>query len=405
MSRQLLVIGTAVMTTLLALVALWQFRVVLIFVLLSLAIAATFRPISKSESRHDFKTRFLLVMQYVVTLVVIGLLIFIVGRFLINDFQQLAENLSEESAWNLPAWLEGSQVQQSIARWLPAPESLFVGITSQPVILVSTILGFTEGIGTFIGGFAIALILSVYWSINQDHFERLWLSLLPAEMRKRARYIWRTIERDLGAYIRSELAQSALAGILLGIGYWMLGSPYPTLLAVAGALAWLFPVIGGVLALILPLLLGLLDSPQLSLLSALYTIVIFIVLEAWVEPRLFRLKSNNQVLTFVILLILADAYGLLGIIAAPPLSVIVQNLWRFLVSDRLVTEPVVLVADLKERQARLQEAIQELEGEPPPLIANSMEKLASLLQRAEPLLPTEPPAEPHTRPRPYNLPS
>ena len=45
MTKQVVVIGTAVMTTLLALVVLWQFRIVVIYVLISLALAATVRPI------------------------------------------------------------------------------------------------------------------------------------------------------------------------------------------------------------------------------------------------------------------------------------------------------------------------------------------------------------------------
>ena len=102
MTKRVLVIALGIMSTLLGLVALWQFRVVLVYVLLSLVIAATFRPISRSESRQSLRTRFILVLQYLVAFVVVGLLIFIVGRFLIHDFQQLAQNLSEQSAWVLP---------------------------------------------------------------------------------------------------------------------------------------------------------------------------------------------------------------------------------------------------------------------------------------------------------------
>ncbi|MCZ7672142.1 MAG: AI-2E family transporter [Chloroflexi bacterium] len=76
------------------------------------------------------------------------------------------------------------------------------------------------------GGLVI-LFLSLYWSLDRVRFERLWLSLLPPEQRARARDIWQTIESDLGSYIRSEVAQSLLAGLLLGLGYWALGSPTP----------------------------------------------------------------------------------------------------------------------------------------------------------------------------------
>jgi predicted PurR-regulated permease PerM len=100
--------------------------------------------------------------------------------------------------------------------------------------------------------------------------------------------IWRTVEPDIGAYIRGEVIQSLLAGLLLGLGYWLLGSPYPALLALAGALACLIPVVGAALAVIPVLLVGLLTSVQLSLFTALYTLVVLIALGVWVKPRLFN---------------------------------------------------------------------------------------------------------------------
>ena len=80
MTKQIVVIGTAVMTTLLALVVFWQFRTVVIYVLISLLLAATVRPIARSESRHNFATRLLVILLYVVSIGLLGLLIFLVGR-------------------------------------------------------------------------------------------------------------------------------------------------------------------------------------------------------------------------------------------------------------------------------------------------------------------------------------
>jgi putative permease len=235
--------------------------------------------------------------------------------------------------------------------------------------------------------------LSIYWSINQYHFERLWLSLLPSEQRTPAREIWRTLERDLGAYIRSEIAQSLLAVLLLGVGYWMLGAPYPALLAMVGAVAWLVPVVGAALAMVLPLLLGLLTGAQFSFLTVLYTLIVLIALQVWVEPRLYRHKRNNPILTLVILLAMADAFGLLGIIVAPPLSVACQTLWNLLISERMAPDTVLQLSDLKVRQARLYTAMRAMEGPPLPLIVSSLERLAGLLDKAEPILEATVPRE------------
>jgi putative permease len=390
MTKQVVIIGTAVMTTLLALVVLWQFRIVVIYVLISLALAATVRPIARSGSRRNFVTRLLLTLLYLASLGSFGLLIFLVGRLLVGDLQQLAQTISVQSTWMLPSGLEGGLFQQALERWLPTPDKLFEAIIGQRQFMIAAILSFTQGIGGIVSGFIIILFLSIYWSINQNHFERLWLSLLPSEQRTPARDIWRTLERDLGAYIRSEVIQSLLAVLLLGIGYWMLGSPYPALLAVVGAVAWLVPVVGAILAVILPLLLGLLTGAELSIFTVLYTLMVLIALQLWVEPRLFKRQWHNPILTLIILLAMADAFGLLGIMIAPLLSVVCQILWNLLISDRLVPEAAVQVSDLKERQARLRLAIEEMEGPPPPLVASSMERLAGLLEKAEPILQVAP---------------
>src|SRR6185503_17551335 len=113
MTKQLVVVGSAVMTTLLALVALWQFRIVVIYVLISLALAATVRPIARSESTRKLVTRLLVILLYLVSLGVFGLLIFLVGRLLIGDLQQLAQKIAIQSTWMLPPWLEGSMFQQA----------------------------------------------------------------------------------------------------------------------------------------------------------------------------------------------------------------------------------------------------------------------------------------------------
>ena len=394
MTKRLLMIGIAVMTTLLALVMLWQFRIVVIYVLISLAVAATVRPIARSETRRSFATRLLLILLYVVSLAIFGLLIFLVGRLLIVDLQQLGQKISTQSTWILPSQLEAGLFQQALVGWLPTPDKLFEAITSQRQLMLSAVLGFTQGIGGIVSAFLVILFLSIYWGINQNHFERLWLSLLPSEQRTPARDIWRTLERDLGAYIRSEIIQSLLAVMLLGLGYRLLGSPYPALLAVVGAVAWLVPVVGAALAVILPLLLGLLTGGELSLFAVLYTLIVLIALQVWVEPRLFRRKLDNPILTLVILLAMADAFGLLGIIFAPPLSAVCQILWNLLVSNRLAAGNAVQVSDLKERQARLRVAIEAMDELPPPLVISSMERLTDLLEKAEPILPAALPSEP-----------
>jgi predicted PurR-regulated permease PerM len=387
MTKQVVVFGVAVMTTLLAVVLVWQFRIVVVYMMVSLALAATVRPLILDWKRRSLMMRLVLILLYLAGSGSLGLLLLFVGRYAINDIQQLAQTLSVQGVWKMPAWLEGSSFQQTLVTWLPTPNKLFEAlIGEQGQFVLPAMLNLTEGIGALVSGAFLILLLSIYWSINQIHFERLWLSLLPSEQRKHAREIWRTIEPELGAYIRSELVQSLLAVLLLGVGYWLLGSPYPVLLAVLGALAWLVPVVGAALAVIPPLLIGMVTSVQLSLFTVLYTLVIVIILQVWIEPRLFKRNWDNPILTLIILLAMADAFGLLGIIIAPPLSAVCQVVWNLLVSHRLASGATVQISDLKGRQEHLRTVIGEMEEAPPPLVVSSMERLTTLLEKAEPIL-------------------
>jgi putative permease len=395
MTRQLVRVGAAVMTTLLALAVIWQFRMAVVYVLISLALAAALHPLVNRLVGRSFIVRVAWILLYLVILGSFSYLLFLTVGAAISEIQNLAHSLSAQDAWRLPTGLEGSSFQQALVARLPPPGKLFEAVTGDNGQLVlPALLGFMQGIGGILSGVLVILFLSIYWSINQIHFERLWLSLLPSGQRKQARGIWRTIEPDIGAYLRSEVILSILAGLLLGLGYWLLGSPYPAILALAGALACLIPVVGVALVVIPVFLVGLLTGMQMGLLTVIYALVVLIALGIWVKPRLFNRRWDNPILTVVLLFALADAFGFLGILVAPPLSLICQILWSRLVSHRAVTGAAVQISDLKERQARVWDTIREMDGPSLPLVTSSMERLTQLIDKAEPILQAALPAEP-----------
>lgn len=386
MSKNLVRIGIAVMTTLLALVVLWQFRIVVAYVLISLMLAASIRPLFGRPAGRGLIARLVWILIYIIIVGGLGFMLFLTIRGSASELHNLAQSVSVQDKWTLPFWL-GSSFQQTLLARLPSPSELIQAlIGDEGELVIPALLGIVQGIGSVVTTITIILILSVYWSINQIHFERLWLSLLPSDKRKRARGIWRTIETDIGAYIRGQLFQSLLAGLLLGLGYWLLGSPYPILLALVGALACLIPVVGAVLALIPPLFLGLFTSVQLSLFTVLYTLIVLIAILIWIKPRLFNRRWDNPILTVILLIALADAFGIVGIIVAPPISAICQILWSRLVSHRVAAGATAQISDLKERLEHVRETISTMDEPNVPLVTSTMVRISNLMAEAEPIL-------------------
>ena len=383
MTKQLIMFGTAVMVTALGLLLLWQFRLVFVYFLFSLALAAAIRPLARRLTGRSRVKRLGLLLLFLLILggFLVGLALSVTEAA--GEVQQLAGQVAVQDAWQQPEWLAGTAFQEVLDQRLPAPSALFGALTGdQGQLVLPTLFGFTQNIISVVSAALVILFLSIYWSIDQVHFERLWLSLLPVDWRARVRDIWRTTEPELGAYIRNAAIRSVLAGLLLGLGYWALGSPYPTLLALVGALALLIPMVGVALAVIAPLLVGLLTSVQLTLFTVLFAIVVLVALKLWVEPRLFRRGHYNPILTVVILMALADALGLIGLIVAPPLSVVCQILWSRLVTRRAVSGAAGQISDLKERQVQVRAVVEGMES-PPPLVTSSLERLTKLLEQAE----------------------
>jgi predicted PurR-regulated permease PerM len=380
-------ISTAVMTVLLSLVILWMFHVVVIYVLVSITLAATIRPLLKRLTGLPRIVGIAWILFYILMLGCVGGILFLAVKFAIIEIQSLVQNLSTLNVWILPSWIKGTQLHQSISAWLPAPNEFFKAFTGDKGQLVlPAMLSFLQNTGSVVTNAIIILILSIYWSINQIHFERLWLSLLPSDKRKQARGIWRKIEPEIGAYVGSQLILSLMTGSLLGIGLWLIGSPYPALLAVAGAIACLVPLIGSPIIVILIMIIGLLSSIPLTVISVLYAVAVLIALSVWIRPLLFKKKWGNNVLTLVLIIALADVFGIIGIIVAPILSVVCQIVWDRLVSHPQISGAAVQLSDLKERQERLIQKVEAMSEPHLPLITSSMERLGILIKSAEPIL-------------------
>jgi len=401
MNKQLVKFAAAVMTTLLGLLILWQFRNVVIYVLISLMLAAAMRPLMTRLKGKRLPIRLAWILLYLVILGGLGFLLFLSIENAINEIQLLLKTLSVRDKWILPVWLHGSSFQQTLISRLPAPSKLIEAITGdQGQLVLPAILGFSLGFSSVVSGILIILFLSIYWSINQDLFERLWLSLLPTELRKKARGAWRVIESDVGIYLRSEVIQSLLTGVILGLGVWMLGSPYPFFLALAGAIACLVPVVGIVLIVISVFLVGFITNGPLAIITGLFALILFISVDLIVKNQVFKLRWDNSMLTVVLLIALADVFGVVGLLLAPPLSVVCQILWSRLVIRHSVPGAATHISDLKERQARLLDNIKSMDEPPVPLVTSSMERLAKLIEDAEPILLA---AQPVATPEPLIL--
>ncbi len=129
MTKRLVLSTLAVMTTLTALVLLWQLRIAVIYVLISLTLAAVLRPLFSRLQGKGLVVRVAWVLLYLVALGCFVFFIFVIGDTAIHEIQQLAHSVSVQDKWVQPLWLQGSSFQQILLTRLPPPSKLFEAVT------------------------------------------------------------------------------------------------------------------------------------------------------------------------------------------------------------------------------------------------------------------------------------
>ena len=321
-----------VLTTLMLLLLLWQFSSAIVLFLLSLAVAAALRPLINSLTGRYVPKRLALGMIYFLLVAAIVSSFWMMGTPLLDELQVATDDFVSNYDRAKAEWPErGTAFQQALAEQLPPSADFYQALTSeQGIPALAGVFGIAQNFFSTLGQIAIILILSLYWSADQSRFERLGLSLLPEQHHTKAIHVWRSMEAGVGEYLRSELIQSVLTGLLLWLGYSVLGIRYPILLALWGAIVRLIPWFGALIAVLPALFIGIGISSTIGILATLYTMGILLALKLVIEPRFFSRHKYSSLLVVLFVIALAETFGFIGVILAPPLAVAIQILFQHL---------------------------------------------------------------------------
>ena len=159
-TRQLLTFGTAVLVTVLGLLLLWQFRLVFVYVLFSLALAASLRPLAKRLTGRKRLQRLGLLLLFLLLLGGFALLLGLSVARAAGDVQRLAGQVAVQDEWQQPPWLAGTAFQQVLDERVPPPSVLFSALTGdEGQLVLPTLFGFTQNIISVVSAALVILFL------------------------------------------------------------------------------------------------------------------------------------------------------------------------------------------------------------------------------------------------------
>jgi len=384
--RRLALFAVAVYAVLLGLVVVWRLQDIVLVLLASLAAAATARPLIQWLESRRVPTGLAVLAVYLAAGLGAAAILLVLYDRLGQELGSVAEDLGYVYARLRAEFRFLEPISPSVSARFPTPEQLTQWLTDSEVgALEQTVMAAGQNFVRLVGDAALVLILSIYWTADRLRFERLVLSFLSPDRRASARRIWRKIEQRLGRYLRGELLRSLLAGTLMAAVLLALGVQWAILWSLAVAVAWLVPMVGGLLVIgPMALIVYVQSGPTRAAIAVAAVLIIMLLLEGFLAGVMQKRERGANVLTLMTVLLMTDAFGIVGLVLSPPVAEALHALFtEFVDPAARRTDPTSLTEDVGSLQARLEKARLLVPAEDS---ERQEKRLGSLADRLEELL-------------------
>ncbi|MEI3613244.1 AI-2E family transporter [Pseudogracilibacillus sp. SO30301A] len=267
-----------------------------------------------------------------ITIIILGISGLLTGIILLTA--PAIETQSKDLISNFPNYL--SQLGADITSWF---QNSFLGPYYDEGYnwLVSTLGDILQVIGTHIdGGFqgvknvaniitSIVVVIITFPIIlffllkDGKKFKSFSLKLLPPKFRKDAKEILDTMDTQVGSYIRGQIVVATVIGILLYIGYLIIGLEYAITLSVIAAVTSVVPYLGPTIAIIPAIIIAIIDSPFMLVKLAIVWAAVQFLEGNFVSPNIMGKTMKIHPLTIIIVLLVAgNLFGIVGVILGIP---------------------------------------------------------------------------------------
>jgi predicted PurR-regulated permease PerM len=223
--------------------------------------------------------------------------------------------------------------------------------------LLDVSLGFlgsvTAGIFEFILVFLVGPVLAFYFLIDLPSVQQRLVEIFPKDRRTEAAFVGRQVNTALGGFLRGQLVVALIVGVMLSLGYRIIGLEFWLIIGLVGGLLnivpFLGPWVGGALGVLVAVSTG-------DVSTAIWAVVVAVVVQQidnnFVSPTVLRATVRLHPAVTLLVLVLGGAFaGIWGVIIAVPLAATVKILlghwWRTRVlgqtweeaSDAMFDEP------------------------------------------------------------------
>ncbi|PLR79391.1 AI-2E family transporter [Bacillus sp. V3-13] len=316
-------------------------KTVLLPIIMTAVVYYLLNPIVDFMERFKIKRVYSILMLFLVIIGVLTILIVSVIPFLrdqvlslIYSFPQYARDVE-----SLTKQILGSEFVNQAQRTLNINVAdLSSNLSRQATTLIENTW---TGIGSFVGAvkdFILAVItlpfILFYLLKDGDKLPEYIRSLLPVSLRKQTATVMQEMNNKISSYIRGQIIVSFCIGILLFIGFLIIGLDYASVLALIAAFTSIVPYLGPAIAITPALIIAIVTSPFMLLKLIIVWTIVQLIEGKFISPQIMGRNLHIHPITIIFVILTAgNLFGLVGILLAVPgyaiLKVIVTHLFEW----------------------------------------------------------------------------
>jgi predicted PurR-regulated permease PerM len=188
-------------------------------------------------------------------------------------------------------------------------------------------LGILTGIGGGVIGVLTVLVIAFYYLMERQWIRRIALSSSAPATRVRVIKIWDEVEEKVGDWLRGQLTLCLVIGVTATVGYGLMGISFWPLLGLWAGITEIIPILGPWLGGIPAVIIALTQSWEKALLVAGFVVLLQLMENTILVPRIMRGAVGLTPLTvFIAILAGTEFAGVPGALLAIPVAAVIQVL-------------------------------------------------------------------------------
>jgi predicted PurR-regulated permease PerM len=303
-----------------------QLSNLLTWILVALFISFALEPavdwLARRGWRRGLATGSILFGIVVFAIVMVALMIPLVVDQLQALIQAAPDILANVSGYT-ERWFNFEISQSSLQQQLQNADSDLTGFATN---VAGNVFGFASSL---IGAIFMLLTIGLftfYFTADGPRFRRSVLSALPRDRQAHVLWVWEVAIEKTGAYLYSRLLLALISGVVTFAVLTALGVPFAVPLAAwVGLVSQFIPTVGTYIAMALPLLVSVVESPVKALILLVFFVAYQQIENYFLSPRITaKTMELHPAVAFGAAIAGASIAGLIGAFIALPVAAIVQ---------------------------------------------------------------------------------